>query len=63
MATPSLYPLFLKAQAGGSVTNVIGQLDIEVHAMPDVEVQQPVDVEVSAPVDVDVVEPIDVEIS
>jgi hypothetical protein len=62
MPTPSVFPLFMKASAGGT-TNVFGEVEIEVVAMPDVEVQQPVEVEVTPPVEVEVVEPVEVEVT
>lgn len=69
MPTPSLFPYFLKAQAGtivqgGAGTVFIETLELEVLDPIDVEViDDPIEVEVLAPFDVEIVDaPIDVEV-
>lgn len=69
MATPSLFPIFLKAQevvvgGGGAGTVFIETLETEIMSLIDVEVvDDPIDVEILEEVDVEVVEdPIDVEV-
>ena len=67
MPTPSLFPLFLKAQSGGGVggTEYIERFDLEFVDMEiDVEIiDYMIDVEIIETIDVEVVDdPIDVEI-
>ena len=67
MPTPSLFPLFLKAQTGGggvSGTEFIETFGVEVLEMIEVEVvEMDIDVEIVENVpDVEIVEIIDVEI-
>ena len=65
MATPSLFPVFLKSSGGGGgpVTlnqAIISELEIEV-ATYEVELAAPIEVEVAEPIEFEVPEPTEVE--
>ena len=69
MPTPSLFPMFLKAQAGtivqgGAGTVFIETLEFEVLDLIDVEIiDDPIEIEIVEFVDVEIVEdPIEVEV-
>ena len=50
-STPTLFPWFMEAAAGGVVGDLIqltGILSVEIDEMPDVEIEQEIEVEVAS---------------
>lgn len=64
MATPSVFPMFMKAAAGGSGgPGFVLAYDLELDAAPDIEVDTAyVDVELEPEVEVDVDTEVEIEV-
>ena len=65
MATPSVFPMFMKAQSGGTGSGFLltDNVDFEFMLEPDVEIVEVYDVEVvDETSDVEIVEVVDIEL-